>query len=105
LGTSKTDRKVNFDTIKDFRPKDDSFWLDNAIFKKLGKKGSEQKPATLSKKFFALDKAKDKDDHLIYNKKSGILSYDADGPGRGQAVEFASLQKELSLTYKDFFVI
>src|SRR5690606_9188249 len=28
LGTSKTDRKVNFDTIKDFSVKDDTIWLD-----------------------------------------------------------------------------
>ncbi|MBO1911615.1 hypothetical protein J4G37_43345, partial [Microvirga sp. 3-52] len=37
LGTSKTDRKVNFDKIADFNVKDDTIWLDNAIFKKLGK--------------------------------------------------------------------
>uniref|UniRef100_UPI0018E0BC8C cadherin domain-containing protein n=1 Tax=Microvirga flavescens TaxID=2249811 RepID=UPI0018E0BC8C len=34
LGTAKTDRKVNFDTIKDYSVKDDSIWLDNALFSK-----------------------------------------------------------------------
>ena len=104
-GTSKTDRKVNFDTLKDFSAKDDSIYLENAIFKKLGKKGSEAKPAKLDKKFFSLDKAKDKDDYVIYSKKTGVLSYDADGSGKGQAVEFALLTKKPTLKFDDFFVI
>jgi VCBS repeat-containing protein len=106
LGTSTTDRKVNFDTLKDFSAKDDSIYLYNAIFKKLGKKGSEANPAKLDKKFFTVgDKAKDKDDYVIYNKKTGVLSYDADGSGKGQAIEFAQLKKGLALKYNDFFVI
>ncbi len=105
LGTSKTDRKVNFDTITDFKVGEDKLWLDNAIFKKLGK-GTEAAPGALNKKSFVVgDKAKDKDDYLIYNKKTGVLSYDADGSGKGQAIEFAQLKKGLMLTYKDLFVI
>ena len=104
LGTSNTDRKVNFDTIKDFSVSDDSLWLDNAVFKKLGS-GTPIKPKQLNKGFFSLDKAKDKNDYLIYNKKTGVLSYDADGVSKGQAIEFAQLKKGLSLTYKDFFII
>jgi len=104
LGTPKTDRKVNFDTIGDFSVKYDSLWLDNAIFKKLGK-GSVTKPGQLNKEFFVTGKALEKDDYVVYNKKTGILSYDADGSGSKAAVEFAQLKKGLSLTYKDFFVI
>jgi Ca2+-binding RTX toxin-like protein len=104
LGTSKTDRQVNFDTIGDFSVKYDSLWLDNAIFKKLGK-GSVTKPGQLNKEFFVTGKALEKDDYLVYNKKTGILSYDADGSGSKAAVEFAQLKKGLALTYKDFFVI
>ncbi|QRM31158.1 Ig-like domain-containing protein [Microvirga sp. VF16] len=105
LGTSSTDRKVNFDAIKDFSVKDDSLYLDNAIFKKLGS-GTEAKPKQLSKSFFTIgDKAKDKNDYLIYNNKTGVLSYDADGSGKSKAVEFAQLSKNLKMTYKDFFVI
>ena len=106
LGTSTTDRKVNFDTIKDFSVKDDSLYLDNAIFKKLGS-GTEAKPKQLSKSFFTIgDKAKDKNDYIIYNDKTGVLSYDADGSGKGKAVEFAQLSKKLTtLSHKDFFVI
>jgi Ca2+-binding RTX toxin-like protein len=104
LGTSATDRKVNFDTIKDFSVTDDSLWLDNAIFKKLGS-GPAAKPKQLSKSYFASDKAKDGNDYVIYNKKTGVLSYDADGSGKGQAIEFAQLKKGLALKYTDFFVI
>jgi VCBS repeat-containing protein len=100
LGTSSTDRKVNFDTIKDFSVRDDSIQLDNAIFKKLVKVGK------LNKNYFTIgDKAKDKNDYIVYNNKTGVLSYDADGSGKGKAVEFAQLSRNLKMTEKDFFVI
>jgi len=105
LGTATTDRRVNFDKIGDFKVKYDSVWLDNAIFKKLGS-GSEFTPKQLKKAYFEIgSKADDSNDHIIYNKKTGVLSYDADGSGSKQAVEFAQLSKNLNLTYKDFFVI
>jgi parallel beta-helix repeat protein len=105
LGTASTDRKVNFDTVVDFKVRDDSFLLDNAVFKKLGS-GTAATPTQLDAEFFTgSGKARERDDYLVYNKKTGVLSYDADGSGRGAAVEFAQLSKNLSLTYKDFFVI
>ncbi|MFL5188623.1 MAG: calcium-binding protein, partial [Microvirga sp.] len=105
LGSANTDRKVNFDTITDFSVKSDSLWLDNAVFKKLGS-GTLSNPGALDKEFFVVgSKAHEKDDYLIYNKKTGVLSYDADGSGSKEAVEFAQLSKNLKLTYKDFFVI
>jgi Ca2+-binding RTX toxin-like protein len=104
LGTASTDRKVNFDTIVDFNVRYDSLWLDNAVFKKLGS-GTLSNPKQLNKNFFSVgDEAKDRNDYLIYNKKTGVLSYDADGSGSKEAVEFARLSKNLKLTYKDFFV-
>jgi Ca2+-binding RTX toxin-like protein len=102
---SKPNKKTNLDKIADFKVVDDSIWLENKIFSKLGKKGTETKPAQLSKKFFALEKAKDKDDYVIYSKKTGKLSYDVDGSGSKAAVEIATLSKKLAMTYKDFFVI
>jgi Ca2+-binding RTX toxin-like protein len=105
-GSYKTDRKVNFDKITDFNVKDDRIWLENKIFTKLGKKGSEKKPAKLNKEFFIIGtKALEKDDYLIYNKKTGVLSYDKDGSGKGKAVEIAQLKKGLPLKHDDFFVI
>src|SRR5690606_26243283 len=76
---SKPNKKTNLDRISDFSVKDDGFWLDNKVFKKLGMKGSETKPAKLNKKFFTIGaKAKDKNDHLVYDNKKGVLFYDAD---------------------------
>ena len=102
---TKPNKKTNLDTVRDFNVRDDSVYLDNAIFKKLGK-GSEANPGKLNKAFFKVaDKAKDSNDYLIYNKKTGILYYDSDGSGGAQQVEIAKLSKNLKLTDKDFFVI
>jgi VCBS repeat-containing protein len=105
LGTASTDRKVNFDTVVDLNVRNDSFLLDNAVFKKLGS-GTLSNPTQLDAEFFTIGtKARERDDYLIYNKKTGVLSYDADGSGSRNAVEFAQLSKNLKLTYKDFFII
>ncbi|MBZ6078783.1 hypothetical protein [Microvirga puerhi] len=98
-------KKTNLDKIVDFNAKDDTLWLDNAVFKKLGK-GTELKPGKLNKAFFTIgDHAKDKNDYLIYDTKKGVLSYDADGSGKGKAVEITTLKKGLKMTYLDFMVI
>jgi Ca2+-binding RTX toxin-like protein len=98
--------KTNKDRIVDFVVKDDGLWLDNKVFTKLGKSGTSENPALLKKAFFTIGtKAKDKNDHVIYDKGKGVLSYDADGSGRGKAVEIATLSKKLKMTHKDFFVI
>ncbi|NIX78442.1 hypothetical protein HB375_17755 [Microvirga sp. c23x22] len=103
---TKLNAKGNVDRVTDFNVKFDSIYLDNAIFKKLGKKGSADKPAKISKNFFVTGTAaKDKDDYIIYDNKKGALYYDADGNGAGAAVQIATLSKGLKLTYADFFVI
>ena len=103
---TKPNTRTNRDAISDFRVKDDTIWLDNKVFIKLGKKGTEKKPAQLNKDSFVIGtKAKDKNDHLIYDKKKGMLLYDADGSGRGKAIEIATLSKSLKMTAADFFVI
>ena len=103
---TKPSKKTNLDKVADFDVKDDSIWLDNKVFAKLGKAGSVITPAKLNKGFFKVgDKAKDKDDYLVYNKKTGILSYDADGLGSKAAIEIAQLKKGLALKASDFFVI
>ncbi|MGO4705997.1 cadherin domain-containing protein [Microvirga sp. 2MCAF38] len=109
--TNKANKKYNLDKIVDFNVKDDTIWLDDAIFKdsdlkKLGKGKSELKPGKMKKDFFIIgDKALDANDHLIYNKKTGALYYDADGNGAKEAIQIASLKKNLKLTEKDFFMI
>ena len=54
---------------------------------------------------FALDSAKDANDHIVYNQSTGDLAYDADGSGAGQAVVFAHLANHAALTAADFIVI
>jgi serralysin len=59
-----------------------------------------------SKYFYKGTKAHDKDDHIIYDAKKGILYYDADGTGPSAQIKIATLSQNLSkMSYKDFFVI
>jgi Ca2+-binding RTX toxin-like protein len=104
--TSKT-TGANVDRIADFNVKYDLIYLDNRIFTKLGKQGSEASPARLSAKFFTMgEKARDKDDYVIHDRKKGVLLYDADGSGsKYKAVEVATLSKNLKISSSDFFVI
>jgi Ca2+-binding RTX toxin-like protein len=103
---AKTNKKTNVDTIKDFIVKDDSIYLDNAVFKALGKAGTLTKPAKMNANaFWTGTAAHDKDDRIIYDNKKGILYYDADGTGKGAAVQIATLSNKAKLTVKDFFII
>jgi hypothetical protein len=104
---SRPHKTRNADTITDFNVNDDGIWLENKVFAKLGKKGTEMNPAQLKKSFFTIgDKAKDQNDYIVYNKAKGVLYYDADGSGsRYKQVEIATLSKKLKMTHKDFFVI
>jgi Ca2+-binding RTX toxin-like protein len=98
--------KTNIDRVTDFNVFDDSIYLENAIFNALGNKGSINKPVQLKKAEFALgNKAADGSDHVIYNKKTGALFYDADGTGSQAQVQIATLSKNLKMNHKDFFVI
>jgi Ca2+-binding RTX toxin-like protein len=86
--------------------KDDSICLDNAVFKALGKAGSLTNPAKLKAGFFfAGTKAHDSNDHVIYNKKTGALFYDADGTGSKAQIQFATITKNLKMGTGDFFVV
>ncbi|NIX75458.1 cadherin domain-containing protein [Microvirga terricola] len=102
---TKPNKKTNFDVITDFNVKDDTIYLNDAMFPKLGK-GTISKPGKLNKNFFTIgDKAKGANDYLIYNNKTGVLSYDADGLGKGKAVEIAKLSTKLKMTAADFLII
>ncbi|WP_162299298.1 hypothetical protein [Microvirga ossetica] len=98
-------KKTNFDTIRDFSFKDDSFRFENSVFKKLGK-GSEDRPAKLNAKFFKVgSEAADYNDFIIYNSRNGIIYYDSDGSGAKKQVEVVKVTKNLKVTPEDFFVI
>jgi Ca2+-binding RTX toxin-like protein len=103
--TKKTYKK-HMDKIADFSRKDDSIYLENKVFKKLGKKGSLTHPKALAKGYFHVGtKAHDANDHIIYNKKKGILYYDDDGIGAHKAIIIATLTKHPKINHHDFFVI
>jgi Ca2+-binding RTX toxin-like protein len=95
----KPNAKSNRDTIADFIPADDVIHLSKKFFTMLSK------GALSSKAFVVGDRFKDGDDRILYLKKSGALFYDPDGSGSANAIQFASIGKNLKITHKDFFVI
>ncbi|HEV2563987.1 MAG TPA: M10 family metallopeptidase C-terminal domain-containing protein [Microvirga sp.] len=102
---SKADRSRNVDRLEDFKATDDSIRLDNKIFTELGS-GSASKPAILKADMFVrAAKAQDREDRIIYDKRTGALSYDSDGTGAAAAVKIATLDKKLKIGFQDVFVV
>ncbi|MEO7222613.1 MAG: calcium-binding protein, partial [Devosia sp.] len=50
-------------------------------------------------------KAHDKNDHIIYDTKTGKLYYDDDGKGGHAAVHFATLEHHPTLDAGDFAIV
>jgi Ca2+-binding RTX toxin-like protein len=94
---------ANRDVITDFSNlagNNDTFRLENAVMTKLGPAGA------LNAAFFhAGAAAHDANDHIIYNKATGALFYDADGTGAHAAIQFATLTNHATLSAHDFAVI
>ena len=85
----------------DFNHVADTIRLENAIFTKLGAGVHALNPG-----FFHADPAAaDANDYIVYNKATGILSYDNDGSGSHAAIAFAFLQNKPVLAANDFTVI
>ncbi|WP_201861421.1 FG-GAP-like repeat-containing protein [Microvirga soli] len=93
----------NVDTIKDFNVKDDSIWLENAIFHGIGW-GTPARPQRMAADMFKLY-GEEGGAKIIYNKASGSLFYDADGSGDGGMIKLAQTTKNLKLTAADFYLI
>ena len=98
LGGGNVDRIVDFGL-------GDSIRLENAVFKGLAN-------GTLASTAFkdTAVAAVDKDDRILYDSKTGVLSYDADGSGAAKAVQFALLGEVGATTHpglssSDFFVV
>nr|WP_281024007.1 cadherin domain-containing protein [Microvirga flavescens] len=100
LSKSSSANRANQDTITDFSVKDDTIHLARSAFTKLAKKG-----VLKAGEFHAGAKAHDHDDRILYDKKTGALSYDADGSGAQAQIQIATLSKNLKMTYRDFFVV
>jgi Ca2+-binding RTX toxin-like protein len=92
---------TNRDTVTDFNHIADTFQLENVIFTKLGAGVHLLNPGF----FRAGVTAADANDYIVYNKATGILSYDNDGNGSHAAIAFAFLQNKPVLAANDFVVI
>ncbi|EIM28525.1 calcium-binding protein [Microvirga lotononidis] len=92
--------RTNVDRIVDFRPVDDTIMLDNQVFTRVGRDGWLSGGA-----FTTGSGARDSSDRIIYNKQTGALLYDPDGIGGAAAIKFAQLNKGLTLTKADFFLL
>ncbi|RXF74763.1 calcium-binding protein [Hansschlegelia zhihuaiae] len=89
----------NVDQIVKFSVKDDTIELDRSVFKGLKTGGLDADAFVIAKA------AKDDEDRVIYDARSGALLFDADGKGGDDAVKFAELDRNLALTEKDFVVV
>jgi serralysin len=93
--------RTNADIITDFRSSDgDELVFDDSIFTMLSGGVSVAKL-----RINTTGRAQDTDDYLILNSNNGKLFYDADGSGRGAAVEIATLTGVSTLSHDDFFII
>jgi Ca2+-binding RTX toxin-like protein len=98
--TDRLSKTGNLDRITDYYRVSDSLQLDNKYMPKLGAAGRLS-----SSKFVLGSKAKDANDHLIYDKAKGYLYYDADGSGKAAQVLIALFTNKASLTYSEFTII
>ena len=92
--------KSSIDTVTDFNAKYDTIMLWKGIFNVAASSNGVISSGT----FWVGSKAHDRSDRIIYDKSTGALSYDPDGTGSKAAQQFAILDKNLKMTYKDFFV-
>jgi Ca2+-binding RTX toxin-like protein len=96
---TRPDGGSRIDMITDFNVDEDMIQLDDAIFASLPK-------GQLGEGSFRIGKsALDRSDHILYDRGTGIISYDADGSGSAKAVAFAKVTPGLDLTYEHFFIV
>lgn len=88
------------DRVTDFRHGQDTIELDHAGFTGLGAAGTLDPDA-----FFLGATAHEAGDRILYDARTGALSYDADGDGAAAAVQFATLQPHLKLTADDIHIV
>lgn len=94
---------ANRDIVTDFfnvAGNNDAIRLENAIMTRLGPAG-----VLNAKLFFVGAAAHDADDRVIYNRATGVLSYDANGNLAGGVTVLATLTTKPTLTFADFVVV
>lgn len=96
---TKPSRASNLDRILDFSVRDDTIYLENAVFTRLtaGKLSSAA--------FWTGSKPHDSTDRVLYDSANGGLFYDTDGTGTAASVQIAQLSKGLKMMAGDFQVI
>jgi Tol biopolymer transport system component len=92
--------RATVDRIVDFNVADDTIHLAKAAFAKIAHKGALSPSA-----FWTGHDAKDANDRIGYDRKTGALYYDSDGNGAHAAVQIAKLAKNLKMTAHDFFIV
>ncbi|MEO8531611.1 MAG: calcium-binding protein, partial [Deltaproteobacteria bacterium] len=86
------------DKITDFKPVDDTIVLASDTF--------NFSEGTLSEDNFHVGKsAADENDHIIYDRSTGSIYYDADGNGAEAQVLIAQVTKGTVLTANDFLFV
>lgn len=88
----------NLDTVTDFETGIDQLVLSLKVFGKL-------KGITDLSDHFAVGSAGDANDFLVFDSVSGWLSYDADGNGKGKAIEVVLIGGDTQLQAADIAVI
>jgi Ca2+-binding RTX toxin-like protein len=91
---------TNVDRITDFSVAD-RIELDHNVFAGIGAPGSVLSGAA----FHQGHHAHDASDHIIYNKATGALYYDANGNAPGGEVKFAVVADHATLTHADFLIV
>lgn len=89
----------NVDHIHDFKVRDDTIWLDDAVFAGLGL------GALASGAFAKGAAATQADDRIIYDPATGNLFFDPDGNGAAAQTLFATMSSGLKMTAADFLII
>ncbi|MCA0433104.1 MAG: hypothetical protein LCH46_07550 [Proteobacteria bacterium] len=98
---------LNRDTIADFYAPQDSIMLYKGAFGAIGQVVAVGKTAPLQSKYFwasSTGVAHDNDDRIVYNTKTGVLSYDSNGKAAGGVQQIAVLTGHPSLTAADFIL-
>ena len=98
--SSALDAAANVDTVIGFEAGVDNLRLDDAVFTGLAR-------GVLDLGAFVVgSEAAEADDRIIYDPTTGALSFDADGAGGAEAVQFAFLEMGLTnLSANDFLVM
>lgn len=92
----------NLDHITDFSAPADTMQLGHFVFQGLT---VGELDAALFKDLGVAGAKVDADDRILYDHRTGALSFDADGSGAGKAVQFATLDNHALITAHDFFIV